>query len=156
MALKDGDVLKWYLNGVNRSAEIRRKEINEFKKWKKKKLPQGVKYKKRKYPEVETWKENKLASCETQERSGLCRFFALVTYGFKYALERVKNAIAVAYVWTIFVIGYIKNWLADAFRMGWLLAVFIVCAILLWIWKPLRPAHKEQKITPSEPSTLTT
>ncbi|MCG3226492.1 MAG: hypothetical protein H7645_06200 [Candidatus Heimdallarchaeota archaeon] len=144
MALKDGDVLKWYLKGVQNSAEIRKKEIAEFKKWKKKKLPQGIKYKKKKYPEVENWKEVKLAACETNARKGMCRVFAFMVYGLKYALERVKNAIAVAYVWTIFSIGYAKNWLADAFRMGWLLGVFIVCVILLWVWKPLRPAHKEQ------------
>jgi len=149
MALKDGDVLKWYLQRVQNSAEIRKKEIAEFKKWKKKKLPQGIKYKKKKYPEVENWKEVKLAACETNERKGLCRFFAFMVYGLKYALERVKNAIAVAYVWTIFSIGYVKNWLADAFRMGWLLGVFIICVILLWVWKPLRPAHQEQIVATS-------
>ena len=156
LTLKDGDVLKWYLKGVQNSAKLRKSEIAEFKKWKKKKLPEGIKYKKKKYPEVEKWKEEKLATCETNERSGICRVLALTVYGLKYALERVKNAIAVAYVWAIFSIGYVKNWLADAIRMGWLLAVFILCAILLWIWKPLRPAHKEQITAPSPSPTSTT
>ncbi|NPD88861.1 MAG: hypothetical protein HGN29_09050 [Asgard group archaeon] len=155
MALKDGDVLKWYLKGVQKSAEIRKKEIVEFKKWKKKKLPEGIKYKKKKYPEVEKWKEEKLATCETNERKGICRGFVFMVYGLKYALERVKNAIAVAYVWVIFSIGFVKNWLADAFRMGWLLGVFIICAVLLWIWKPLRPAHKEQPAVSTTPASTT-
>ena len=155
MALKDGDVLQWYLNGVQKSAQIRKTEIEEFKRWKDEKLPQGVNYKEKQYPEVENWKEEKLASCETNERKGLCRFFAFVLYGLFYAFERAKNAIAVAYVWTIFIIGYVKNWLADACRMGWLLAVFITCVILLWIWKPLRPAHKEEVAVSTTPVSTT-
>ena len=120
------------------------------------KTSQGVRYKEKKYPEVEQWKESKLAECESNERKELCRFFAFIVYGLKFAFERIKNAIAVIYVWKIFIIGYIKNWVADAFRMGWLLAVFILSVILLWIWKPLRPAHKEEKIATQQPSTLTT
>ena len=144
LALKDGDCIEFAKQKYDETLEFRQAEHIECVKWKDEKLTLGLQYKDSKLEQCEEWRTNTRQSCITWWIGvrWICVAYSYTVYGLWFALEWIKHIIAVWYVYEIFANGVAWNWIAASLKLVWYSIVTFISMVLIWIWKPLRPAHK--------------
>jgi hypothetical protein len=144
MALKDGDCIKFVQGKYEETLDFQKSEQTEIFNWKQEKLTLGLQYWDSKLDRVNEWKDSQKQSCITWWIGvrWICIAYTFTVFGVWFAFEWTKHIIALCYVYEIFACSYAWNWISTSLKLVWYTIVTFICMILIWIWKPLRPAHR--------------
>ncbi|MHA1347551.1 MAG: hypothetical protein ACTSVO_07685 [Candidatus Heimdallarchaeaceae archaeon] len=144
MSLKDGDCIIFAKSKFEEVLETQKTEQADIINWKDEKLAIGQQYHDSKLAEVNEWKNNQKQSCVTWWVGvrWICIAYTFTVFGLWFAFEWTKHIIALCYAYEIFAYSFAWNWINTSLKLVWYSIVTLICMILIWVWKPLRPAHR--------------